>query len=97
MKTFVITLVSALLLGSVSVYAAIPTALNSSDYITPEDSLSATSRGSVKVCGNGSRSFMQLENAACPVEPRKAIGWDRPQAEPVSPGVPFQNQGIERY
>lgn len=97
MKTLLITLVSALAFGGVPAVAAIPSGLNSSEYVTPEDSLSATSRGAVKVCGKGSRSFMQIDQAACPEEPRKAVGWDRPQSEPISPGVPFQNQGIERY
>ncbi len=104
MKTLLAILVSGLFFGTIPARAAIPRAVNSNDYVMPEDSFSATSRGSLTVCdarrggssGQRGLSFMQLENAACPEEPRKAVGWDRPEAEPVSPGIPFQNQGIER-
>jgi hypothetical protein len=74
-----------------------------SDFVMPDDAFSTTTRGSYTVCktrpgstGKRSLSFMQVENAACPEEPHKAVGWDRPQVEPVSPGIPFQDQGIER-
>jgi hypothetical protein len=105
MKTLIALITLALLLSGRYAVGAIPggSALNSTEYVFPDDSLSSTTRGSFRVCdsrgggvGKKGLSFMQLENAACPVEPRKAVGWDRPEAEPVSPGIPFQNQGIDR-
>lgn len=82
--------------------AAIPPDRGSADYVLPDD-LTAVTRGSVTVCqsrradgGRRGLSFMQLENSLCPEEPRKAVGWDRPEVEPISPGIPFQDQGIER-
>lgn len=84
--------------------AALPGLRESSDIALPSDTLSATTRGTMTLCdsrkGVGGRkglTFMQIDQAACPGEPQKAVGWDRPQVEPVSPGVPFQDQGIERY
>ncbi|KYG67031.1 hypothetical protein AZI86_08425 [Bdellovibrio bacteriovorus] len=77
--------------------AAVPGPQDSSPVALPDDSLSTTTRGSMTVCGRKGIRFMQIDKAACPHEPSKAVGWDRPQVEPVSPGVPFQDQGIERF
>lgn len=91
------------LLISVSIFlvdvslAALPGPREPADVALPADNLSTTSRGSMNVCGRKGMSFMQIDKAACPTEPKKSIGWDRPQVEPVSPGVPFQDQGIERF
>lgn len=97
MKLTPLFIFAGFFLGDVS-FAALPAGpLETSNVALPDDSLSTTTRGSMNVCGRKGLRFMQIDKAACPVEPSKAVGWDRPQVEPVSPGIPFQDQGIERF
>lgn len=99
MKIFFLSLI--FFLAPFYLGAAVPESMGP-DYVLPDD-MNAVTRGSLSVCqtregsgGKRSLSFLQSENAICPEDPHKAVGWDRPQSEPVSPGIPFQNQGIER-
>ena len=104
MKSTPLILVFGFLLTVDVSFAALPGPRESSDIALPTDTLSTTTRGTMTICdsrrsggGRKGMTFMQVDKAACPVEPQKAVGWDRPSVEPVSPGIPFQDQGIERF
>lgn len=102
MKSTPFILLLGFFLNIEAAQGALPGPRESQDFVLPDD-LTTTSRGTMRICdsrrgsaGRKGLSFMQIDQATCPEEPQKAVGWDRPQMEPVSPGIPFQDQGIER-
>ena len=71
------------------------------DFVAPTESMSVL-RGEVSICrsptpqgGKGGLSFLQTGSGACPIEPRTAKGYDRPEHENDSPGIPFKNEGLQ--
>lgn len=79
--------------------AALPSVRESAEYVTPAESVTVL-RGAAVLCTSrgpfGARglSFIQLGSGRCPDEIRKPVGWDRPEEEINSPGIPFKGRGL---
>lgn len=82
--------------------AAVPVGQETTEYVAPTESVTVL-RGSTTLCrsespmgGNRGLSFIQLGKGKCPQRPAGSVGvgWDRPEEETVSPGIPFKGRGL---
>lgn len=81
-------------------FAAVPSERGPSEYLAPTETLTVL-KGRVSLCtlespqgGRRGLSFIQLGKGPCPQAVRTPVGWDRPEEEPVSPGIPFRGRGL---
>lgn len=81
--------------------AAVPSQQTSAEYLMPSDSITIL-RGPMSFCraerpqkGSRSFSYLQFGQGKCsgPTSTSR-VGWDRPEDEPVSPGIPFKARGL---
>ncbi|KHD89002.1 MAG: hypothetical protein OM95_05955 [Bdellovibrio sp. ArHS] len=83
-----------------TVFAAILPERDSEQFIAPSESMTVL-RGNLSLCkterphgGKAGLSFIQLGRGQCPAQIATPIGWDRPEEESVSPGIPFKGKGL---
>lgn len=79
--------------------AALPPSMGT--YAAPTAESVTVLRGTTTLCTtsspvNGVRglSFIQLGKGRCPPYVFTPVGWDRPEEEADSPGIPFQHHGL---
>lgn len=81
--------------------AAVPSQQASTEFLMPSDSI-AILRGPLSFCraerpqkGARSFSYIQFGQGRCPGPTSSSrVGWDRPEDEPMSPGIPFKARGL---
>lgn len=81
--------------------AAVPSQQTSAEFLMPSDSITIL-RGPLSFCraegaqkGARSFSYLQFGHGKCPGPTSSSrVGWDRPEDEPVSPGIPFKSRGL---
>ncbi|WP_295900245.1 hypothetical protein [uncultured Bdellovibrio sp.] len=95
MKTFLFIFIL-----SSAASAAIPPGRDNPEFIAPNESLTVL-RGSTTLCtsespmgGHRGLSFIQLGKGKCPQHISTPVGWDRPEEDPTSPGIPFKGRGL---
>ncbi|KYG69270.1 hypothetical protein AZI87_08700 [Bdellovibrio bacteriovorus] len=102
MKLLLGLILSALVLTAVvdTVFAAIPPERDSAQFIAPSESMTVL-RGNVSLCnserphgGKKGLSYIQLGKGPCAAQVATPIGWDRPEEEATSPGIPFEGKGL---
>ncbi|MGZ3768790.1 MAG: hypothetical protein ACXVCP_02865 [Bdellovibrio sp.] len=82
--------------------AAVNSLQTSEEYLMPSDAVTVI-RGPMSFCRadrtpTGVRPFIYLQfgNYKClNALPTTRIGKDRPESEPISPGIPFNGRGLE--
>lgn len=102
MRLFILTVFFVTVPFARRVIAAAPSSQSSEEYLIPSDSITIL-RGPMSFCRaskpqNGVRglSYIQFGRGKCSTPASTTrIGKDRPEDEPVSPGIPFRNRGIE--
>lgn len=86
--------------ASTSMAAVASSPRDSAEYLTPAESMSVL-RGSASICtaespqgGHRGFSYIQLGRGKCSGKVGTAVGWDRPEEESTSPGIPFKGRGL---
>lgn len=102
MRLFILTVFFVTVPFAQRVIAAVPSSQSSEEYLIPSDSITIL-RGPMSFCRaskpqNGVRAFSYIQfgggKCSTPTSTTR-IGIDRPEDEPVSPGIPFRNRGLE--